>query len=281
MPNGNILTSTAQATMNITDIPTTARIIHLFPDLHSKSLLSIGQLCDEGCTATFDDQQVIIRFNTEILLQGERNHDTGLWMIPVPIVTPRQHQANNVNATTKIPELVAFAHAALFSPALTTLQKAIDLNFLHDFPGLTSKALKDHPPISAATIKGHLDQVRQNKQPTVHPSEPLPLLPLSTISDRTMSNFSTINKILQHNEEDIFPQEPLNQRSHHCYTSVIANTQTGQVFSDQTGRFLSPASSGATQLFVLYDYDSNSIHTIRFKPDFGVSFSGVILRVFG
>ena len=34
----------------------------------------------------------------------------------------------------------------------------------------------------------------------------------------------------------------------------------GQIYTDQTGKFLVPGSSGATQLFVLYYYDSNSIH---------------------
>jgi hypothetical protein len=32
------------------------------------------------------------------------------------------------------------------------------------------------------------------------------------------------------------------------------------MYTDQTGKFMISGSSGATQLFVLYDYDSNSIH---------------------
>jgi hypothetical protein len=35
---------------------------------------------------------------------------------------------------------------------------------------------------------------------------------------------------------------------------------TGQVGSDQTGRFIVPSTSGNNYIFVLYDYDSNSIH---------------------
>ena len=95
---------------------------------------------------------------------------------PNPTTNRNSPQANQVNATHKIPELVAFAHAALFSPSLTTLRKAVNTNFLHDFPGLTTKSLKNYPPITAATGKGHFDQTRQNVRPTVQPPTNLPLL---------------------------------------------------------------------------------------------------------
>jgi hypothetical protein len=67
-----------------------------------------------------------------------------------------------VNDTKKPAEIVAFAHAALFSPSLSTLQKALDRNYVVGFPGLTAQTLRRHPPRSIATIKGHLDQSRQN-----------------------------------------------------------------------------------------------------------------------
>jgi hypothetical protein len=34
---------------------------------------------------------------------------------------------------------------------------------------------------------------------------------------------------------------------------------TGQIFSDPTGRFLTPSSKGNSYLLVVYDYDSNMI----------------------
>jgi hypothetical protein len=150
-----------------------------------------------------------------------------------------------VNGPNKLPELVRFAHAALFSPALTALQKALDRNFIHDFPGLTSLTLRNYPPPSIATIKGHLDQSRKNQRPTNKTPDPLPLLPHDDI------------------DTDSYPQPA--SRTHHCFAATISTTQTGQVFSDLTGRFLTPASSGATQVFVLYDFDSNSIHAIPLK----------------
>ncbi|MCK7513582.1 MAG: hypothetical protein MZV70_62545 [Desulfobacterales bacterium] len=32
---------------------------------------------------------------------------------------------------------------------------------------------------------------------------------------------------------------------------------TGQVYTDQTGRFITPSSNGNNYLLILYDYDSN------------------------
>ena len=34
---------------------------------------------------------------------------------------------------------------------------------------------------------------------------------------------------------------------------------TGQIYTDQTGRFITPSSNGNNYLLVLYDYDSNAI----------------------
>jgi hypothetical protein len=46
-------------------------------------------------------------------------------------------------------------------------------------------------------------------------------------------------------------------RSHFCYAALAKIT--GQVYSDQTGKFTFPSSNGNNYLFILYDYDSNLI----------------------
>ena len=174
-------------------------------------------------------------------------------MIPVSVVknTPIG-QANEVNAPTKIAELVAFAHASLFSPSITTLRKAIDNNFLHDFPGLTSKSIRKFPPTSIATAKGHLDQTRKNQRSTKQPPRMIELFPINVIEDAELDN-------------DLYPPPLDTERTYHCYSTTLAIEQTGQIYTDQTGKFLVIASSGATQLFVLYDHDSNSIHAVPIK----------------
>jgi hypothetical protein len=68
-------------------------------------------------------------------------------------------RARHVRRQSATPaELVAFAHAALFSPALSTLAIALKKGFVHNFPGLTEKTLAKHPPRSFAMVKGHMDQ---------------------------------------------------------------------------------------------------------------------------
>jgi len=53
---------------------------------------------------------------------------------------------------------VAFAHAAMFSLALSALAEGLWCGYLPEFAGLTLDQLQQHPPKSIAMIKGHLDQ---------------------------------------------------------------------------------------------------------------------------
>ena len=59
-----------------------------------------------------------------------------------------QQQANMAtNQYSATPaKLVEFTHADLFSPAISTLQKSLDRNYIHHFMGLTSETLKKYPP---------------------------------------------------------------------------------------------------------------------------------------
>jgi hypothetical protein len=42
-----------------------------------------------------------------------------------------------------------------------------------------------------------------------------------------------------------------------CYCAIAE--PTGQIYTDQTGRFISPSSTGNNYPMILYDYDSNHI----------------------
>lgn len=265
LPHGSSINSIATTQLQIPIIPTSACITHLFPSLQPHSLLSIGQLCDVGCIATFDNICVKIKFNDQTILHGDRNPTTRLWSVPVEVITNtteppidnnNHHSANIVNHVLRTKELVAFAHAALFSPTLTTLQKAIRNNLLVGFPGLTLSSIRDFPPITPATIKGHLDQNRQNKAPSTKRVHEIPYLPI----DVNISNITDNqpNDIDATHNNDTYPtnEEP----TQYCYAALLPIEKTGQVYSDQTGRFPTTSSMGNTQIFVLYDYDSNSIH---------------------
>lgn len=61
LPSGATIRSTHIAcTLDLPSLPLAARQCHLFPDLASGSLLSIGQLCDHGCHTHFDATSVMI-----------------------------------------------------------------------------------------------------------------------------------------------------------------------------------------------------------------------------
>ena len=81
---------------------------------------------------------VTLQGNT--ILQGFRSPATrGLWMMELPA----QHLTNNaINFSASASQLVTFAHAALCSPALSMLQRALDKSFLPPFPGLTAQTLR-------------------------------------------------------------------------------------------------------------------------------------------
>ena len=62
--------------------------------------------------------------------------------------------------------LIQYLHAALLSPAKSTLLKAINNNHFIGWPGLTSQNVAKFLTETPATAKGHLDQHKKNLQST-------------------------------------------------------------------------------------------------------------------
>jgi hypothetical protein len=93
---------------------------------------------------------------------------TGMWHIDAPL---QPHLINCIGTPTTA-DLVAFAHATLFSPALSALEQALTRGYITNFPGLTAATLRRHPPTSIPMVKGHIDQTRKNQRST----KPTPVL---------------------------------------------------------------------------------------------------------
>jgi hypothetical protein len=130
-------------------------------------------------------------------------------------------------------ELVAFAHAALGSPPLSTLETAMKKGYLPPFVGLSTVTLKKYPPSLEATTMGHMDNRRKNIQST-----------------KPKANLAQ--------EQDHFPDQPSDtKRTNMCFLAAAEPRHI--VYSDQTGRLPQPSSSGNNYLLVAYDYDSNAI----------------------
>jgi hypothetical protein len=98
------------------------------------------------------------------ILTGTHNHSNGMWQIALPVTSPT-HVSNHIGKQLTA-EMVAFAHATLFSPSLSTLEKALTKGYLTNLPGLDAQALRKYPPASVPMAKGHLDQSRKNQRST-------------------------------------------------------------------------------------------------------------------
>ena len=94
-PNGTQLKSAGNATMCLPNHPEIEQHLkgYILPQLDQHSIVSIGKLCDVGCTAVLDkDVCKIYKGKTEVL-RGIRN-DNGLWYVE----EGKMGQTNQINA---------------------------------------------------------------------------------------------------------------------------------------------------------------------------------------
>ena len=242
LPDGNTITSIRLRTIPLevdnTPLPPAATTALAVPGL-TKNLLSVGQLCDIGCTAMFNRQTVTIKLGNTIILTGKRDRTTGLWMAPMPnkaVVQapncrPGPVQAYNVVRAPQA-DRISLLHAACFSPVISTWTEAIAKGHFAAWPGLTAKAVLRNPPKSLAMTKGHLNQIRKNLRSTRRRA-PLPK-PDTTTREQTKAT-------------DVMVE------------IVDAGQMRAKVYSDTTGQFLIPSSRGNRYLLIVYHYDSNFI----------------------
>ena len=55
-----------------------AKKVHIFDGLHSDSLISLGQLCDDDCVAILENNEINIIKGKTVILKGHRNNTDGL-----------------------------------------------------------------------------------------------------------------------------------------------------------------------------------------------------------
>jgi hypothetical protein len=99
LPNGATMESSHTDELNIPQLNAAVSIAHVFPGIANHSLLSVGQLCNEGYIVTFKDASVAVCNSQKFqILSGPRDLDTGLWCINLKQDNQQIHQpvANNV-----------------------------------------------------------------------------------------------------------------------------------------------------------------------------------------
>jgi hypothetical protein len=161
LPNGDTIDSTHTTSLDIPELSQAASIAHVFPGMANHSLLSVGQLCNEGYYVTFRIDAVTIYKSTgKAILQGKRDLNTGLWRINLRHGKP-QHTisvANSVYELHNTGALVNYLHKAMFSPTKYALLKAVKNDHLITWPGLTEYAINKHLKMTPATAMGHMNQ---------------------------------------------------------------------------------------------------------------------------
>jgi len=159
LANGTSILSTPIGTLPLPGLPAQATEAFTFNNI-DYPLLSIGQLCDADCIATFCKHDMDVSHSDKTILTGHRDASTNrLWQIDLPpAVAPLSHWANAALHPTKIKELIAFSHASLGSPIPSTLEAALAAtNELQVLPDLTLESFRKHTPNSVATAKAHLN----------------------------------------------------------------------------------------------------------------------------
>jgi hypothetical protein len=82
LPNGATMESSRTAELDIPEFNAAASKTHVVPGMANYSLLSVGQLCDEGYIVTFKHASVTICDSKKSqILSGPRDLNTRLWRI--------------------------------------------------------------------------------------------------------------------------------------------------------------------------------------------------------
>jgi hypothetical protein len=169
LPNGATMESSHTAELDIPKLNDAASKAHVFPGIANHSLLSVGQLCDEGYIVTFKNASVTVcNSQKSQILSGPRDLDIGLWRINLRQDNQQIHHpiANNVYELRNTGALVHYLHKALFSPTKSALLQAVKDGHLITWPGLTEDAIHTHLKLTPATAMSHMNQRLQHIRST-------------------------------------------------------------------------------------------------------------------
>ena len=260
MPNGDEIQSSFTGKLNYSNLPQNGNKVHVFKSLWG-SLLGIGDLCDTGLTAVFtaDSVYIVDAENEVVVLSGERDPDTRLWMIALKPITAEQerHAINSATATViraqktrgkadgQTPDQglmnaasvqqcdtagdrVEFFSRTFASAAESTLMNAVKKKWIK-FPGITSRVLTRHRHRlrTHESAAGHLDQVHQNHRPAI-----------------------------RNTSSDIINPKPV---------TVVTQVYEERNHMDATGRFPVVSHQGHQYMLIMYSEGSNYIKVVAMK----------------
>jgi hypothetical protein len=127
LPNGTQVPSSAAVHLQLDtdDLSPDATQAYIVPSF-KHSLLSIGQLCDSGCTALVTRDTSTITHQGRTLLTGTRAPNSGLYTANWPdsqVATPTDTMfaGSALSLRAPVARRIAYYHAICFSPVLSTV----------------------------------------------------------------------------------------------------------------------------------------------------------------
>ena len=250
--NNSTMASTATIALNIPELPPPLREATAFREM-TKGLLSVPVLCDGDMEVTFRKKDMDVKDkNNKVIIQGKRDTESPLWIIPI-VRKEKQltnnvhkgqslHQANSAYHQHTLPKLTAYLHSCVGSIPPKTWIKAINNGWFDSWPGLTAAAVSKHLPKSPMTVMGHLHRIRKG----IRPSDKIDKEELM--------------------EEEMLPELPLPpprghiDRQHYIGVDAVKFEKLkGTISTDLPGRFPITSAQGNAYIFIMYDYDGNSI----------------------
>jgi hypothetical protein len=132
IPNGMTIQSSHTCNPYLTYLPPQVRHAHILPGLVHNSLISVGQLCDNGSSVTFTQDQVTVSKNQKCVMYGSRDPKSRLWRVGLKKrFETNQVQCNHAHDNNNQKDLINYLHAACFSPVKSTWITAIKMKISH------------------------------------------------------------------------------------------------------------------------------------------------------
>ncbi len=83
---------------------------HIIPDLSIATLLGIHVLTEVGCEVTFTKTTCVVKYNGNIILTGNKDQTTDLWILPLGTPHTTAHHGHTAMSLLAAPDC-AITHA--------------------------------------------------------------------------------------------------------------------------------------------------------------------------
>ena len=238
LSNGDYMIPNKQGLLpNLPEISNKCKTVQICPENINATLISLGRLCDDDCTAIMNKHLTVVYKNSSPIIKAPRCPKTGMYLVnlhnPLSLAnsaikhcSPKIIQIHEFTSLSRL----KFLHGALGSPPLSTLKRAVQAGYLLSWPDFNMKALSKLETPDHTTL-GHMDQKRKNIQ--------------STRTEQDNLDWQeTLNTQTPNKTNDFF----------HC----IADFKD-TIYTDQTGKFKYKSKRGYNYIFLTYSYDTNGI----------------------